>query len=133
MKPKKIFLQKLLLELLPFFLFSAFLFLCVFLIGHFESYSLSPPSETEVRSDMDGTASLSVTQTSTGDIPFITDIRIVAEYKNGIGVFDSSGNILEVHPLDITRLTQSDRQSLKEGITFDSAGEMRNFLESLDS
>ncbi len=133
MKPKKIFAQKLLLELLPFFMLSVFLFLCVFLIGHFKSYTISPPLENTVTTDADSAASLSVTQIITENIPFITDIRIVAEHKNGIGVFDSSGNLLEVHSLDITRLTHVDRQTLKEGMTFDSEGEMRNFLESLDS
>ncbi len=133
MKQKKQSAQKLFFELLPHFLLSAFLFVCVFLIGHFESYTISPQANPDLPAETDSAVSLSVTQTKAENIPFITDIRTVAEYKDGIGIFDGFGNLLEVCPLDVTQLPYADRQLLKDGMIFDSEGELRNFLESLDS
>ena len=133
MKQKNQSAQKLFFELLPHFLLSAFLFVCVFLIGHFESYTISPPENPDLSDDDASAVSNSVTQTKEENIPFITDTRTVAEYKDGIGIFDSFGNLLEVCPLDVTRLPHADRQLLKDGMIFDSEGELRNFLESLDS
>lgn len=130
MNLKKTSFSRLVWEFLPFFIFSVFLFVCVFLIGHFKSYTISPTPDSSAGN---GVLQSSATPANTENVPYITDVRFVAEHEKGIGVFDSSGELLETYTLDITRLPHADRQILKKGISFDSEGELRDFLESLDS
>ncbi|MBE6572293.1 MAG: hypothetical protein E7656_08615 [Ruminococcaceae bacterium] len=123
---------KLFFELLPLVLSAVFLFLCVFLIGHFKSYTISP-QKSSVEKEEAAKSALPVTLIDNEDVPFITDVRTIAEHQNGIGVFNCFGELLEVYEINLDFLPTSDRHALKEGISFDSEGEMRNFLESLDS
>ena len=102
------------------------------LIGHFKSYTISPQKAPFVNAETAKKA-LPVTALDKQEVPFITDVRTVAEHREGIGIFDCFGTLLEVYEINLDFLPPSDRQALKKGIPFDSEGEMRNFLESLDS
>ena len=132
MNTKRNRVAKLAAELLPFVLSAVFLFLSAFLIGHFKSYTISPQKAPFVNAETAKNA-LPVTALDKQEVPFIADVRTVAEHREGIGIFDCFGTLLEVYEINLDFLPPSDRQALKKGIPFDSEGEMRNFLESLDS
>lgn len=127
MNRKKQFVIDLMREIAPHIVIALALFLFVVIIGRSESYTLSPAPQEST------STSLAVTTESDREIPYITDVRIVAEYGDSVGIFDTSYTLLEVFGLDLLRLTPTDRQLLKKGISFDSESEMRDFLESLDS
>lgn len=119
---------------------AVFFALSYFLIHHFQSYTVFPVETEPLQNTFEPASvrelseeqSLSVTG-KTDELPLITDTRTVKEYKGILGVYDCFGNLLESFDADVSALPFKDRQLLQEGVIFDSEGEMRNFLETLDS
>ena len=127
MNQKRLSSAKTLLEFVPYFLAVVFLFASLFVMTHLKSYTLS-----QVQNEVQEDDTISVTALP-DKVPYITDVRILSEHGSGLGIFDSDGELLEVVEFDLLSLSASDRQLIKKGLAFDSEGEMRDFLESLDS
>ena len=119
-------------ETAPLTLTALFFCVSIHLIGYFESYTFC--SNEASRAQEPSTAlHLDDEQEANADVPFITDTRRVAEYENILGIYNCFGELIGTFSADLSVLPMSDRKLLKEGIVFDSEGEMRDFLESLDS
>ncbi len=138
-KSKRSAIFKTLKETLPFVLSGVFLCAVVYLISFFESYTFS-----EKEADRHTADALSSTEehffkaehdenVKANTAPYITDTRTVAEYENGLGIYDCFGELIETFETNLSLLSAADRKLLKEGIVFDSEGEMRDFLESFGS
>lgn len=131
---------------------AVYFVICYYLVSHFSEYSYtitpaesSPSTVTPVQNltsapddspepeALNFPAQSSITDKKDEYIPLITDTRTVKEYHGAIGIYDCFGELLEIHETDLSILPFTDRSALTEGIMFDSEGEMRNFLESLDS
>ena len=142
--------------------YGIFVFLIIYfiisyyLVSHFSGYSYtitpaesSPPPAAPAQSSADGVDSTVQTENldflpqgesesrisddKSAYIPNITDTRTIKEYRGIIGIYDCFGELLGTHETDLSLLPFTDRSALCEGIMFDSEGEMRDFLESLDS
>lgn len=142
--------------------FAAYFLLCYFLVAKFDDrvYTLTPPQSEALPMQQRGTANTGAqkrTETETAmpafdtpdagaqesaggaestagrDAPYITDTRTVRTYRGGIGIYNCFDELIGSFDIDTALLPAADRESLAQGILFDSEGEMRNFLESLDS
>lgn len=105
-------------------------------LHRFDFYSLTPVGAEVQTARDEPTESDGAEQEKTADrteIPYITDTRTVREYRGILGVYDCFGNLLETFDADLTVLPPQDRTLLCDGMVFASEGEMRNFLESLNS
>lgn len=138
-KSKRDAIVKTLKETLPFVLSGAFLCAGVYLISFFESYTFSEKgADGHTAESLSSTEERFLAPESDENVkantpPYITDTRTVAEYENGLGIYDCFGELVETFETNLSILSAADRKLLKEGIVFDSEGEMRDFLESFGS
>ena len=137
-----------------FIVLAVYFAMCYFLISRFDSsYTITPQENGEERTVSQVQASendTSLMQTGLSaqseekessaaseidenDIPYITDTRTVKEYHGGLGIYNCFDELLGSFDIDLSILPSANREALKEGIIFDSDGEMQDFLESLDS
>lgn len=111
-----------------------FFFAAKTILRRFDFYSLSPAVEENALSAVREAQSVQTSDTDArADAPYITETRTVRETRGVLGIYDCFGNLLETCDAELSYLPSGDRALLREGVVFSSEGELRDFLESLDS